>query len=290
MKKRRQIGLLLVLGLVISVVAFIVLSTREPAYQGKRLSQWLEEFNRVNPGEINQEAESAMLQIGTNALPFLVRNLCSLDPHYKLTLMQWYNKWSPKKILFKPLADRQGPTLMAFYVLGKAGKLGPAAEPYITALGDKLNSRYGPDAAAFALLQIGAKSMPCLSDALENSNPLVRQWAAIALAKLNLEFEKRGFSFGLTLSDFSGQPIFRPVFGFSEDDVPAFVNNLKSTNAFVRAATAEAVGEIHITAWNGRIVPVLLRLLEDNDIPVRNAAAQALKRIDPEAVAKVGVK
>jgi len=106
----------------------------------------------------------------------------------------------------------------------------------------------------------------------------------------DVSLEKRGFSFGLTLSDFSGQPIFRPVFGFSEDDVPAFVNNLKSTNAFVRAATAEAVGEIHITAWNGRIVPVLLRLLEDNDIPVRNAAAQALKRIDPEAVAKVGVK
>ena len=289
MNKPRKLGLLAVLGLVVFAIGFFALRTREPAYEGIRLSRWLEEFNRVGRGRINQEAENAIRQIGTNALPFLVTDLSTLDSPYKLGLMQWYNKWSSIKFHCHPWVDRRGPALMAFYVLGNAGKLGPAAKPFMPSIGKLLESQ--PDQAAFALLYIGTESTPYLTDALSHTNGLVRAWAAVALAKLNLEVQKRGLNVVFTLSDSSsGQPICRPFFSYSDDDVPAFVTNLKSTNAVVRAATAEATIELQDPSWNRSLVPALLPLLRDGDIRVRTAASQALKRIDPEAAAKAGVK
>jgi len=287
--KRRQIGLLVGLGLVVFGVGFVALRPREPVYQGKRLHEWLANFNRAGRGQINQEAASAIRQIGTNALPFLVTDLCAQDSPHKLALMQWYNNWSSLKCQFNPFVDRRGPALMAFYVLGNAGKLGPAAKPYMPSIDKLLDSQ--PHNAAFALLYIGTESTPYLTNALSNTNWLVRTWAAVALAKLNLEVQKRGLNSGFTLSDSgSGQRIFRPFFSYSDDDIPAFVTNLQSTNGVVRAATAEATIELQDPSWNRRLVPALLPLLRDDDIRVRNAASQALKRIDPEAAVKAGVK
>ncbi len=287
MKRSRAIAWVVLLG-VITVAAFFALRPREPVYQGKRLSKWLADFNRAGRGQTNQEAEDAIRQIGTNALPFLVADLCRKDSPLKLALMEWYNKWSSLKFQFKTFADRRGPALMAFYVLGNAGKLGPAAKPYLPSIGTLLDSQ--PDKAAFALLYIGVESIPYLTDALSHTNWLVRTWAAVALAKLNLEVQKRGLNSGLTLSPYSGQPVFRPFFSYSDDDIPAFVTNLKSTNAVVRAATAEATLELQDPSWNRRLIPALLPLLRDDDIRVRKAASQALKRIDPEAASKAGVK
>jgi len=209
--KSRKLGLLALLGLVVVTIGFFARPTREPVYGGKELSQWLEEFSRAGRGQINQEAENAIRQIGTNALPFLVADLCREDSPHKLALMQWYNQWSSIKFHFHPWVDRRGPALMAFYVLGNAGKLGPAAKPYMPSIGKLLDSQ--PHNAAFALLYIGTESTPYLTNALSNTNWLVRTWAAVALAKLNLEVQKRGLNFGFTLSDSrSGQRIFRPFF------------------------------------------------------------------------------
>src|SRR5438093_3524857 len=273
MKRSRAIALAVLLAVIATVAAFMALRPREPVYQGKRLSEWLEEFSRVGRGQINQEAENAIRQIGTNALPFLVADLCRKDSPHKLALMEWYNKWSSLKFQFKTSADRRGPALMGFYVLGNAGKLGPAAKPFMPSLGKLLDSQ--PDKAAFALQYIGAESTPYLTDALSHTNWLVRTWAAVALAKLNLDVQKRGLNSGLTLSLYSCQPVFRPFFSYSTDDVPAFITNLGSTNPVVRAATAEATIELQDPAWNRRLVPALLPLLQDNDIRVRNAAFQA---------------
>ncbi len=288
MKRGRAIAWVVLLAVIATIAAFMALRPREPVYEGKRLSEWLEEFSRVGRGQINQEAENAIRQIGTNALPFLVADLCREDSQRKLALMEWYNKWSSRKIPFKTFADRRGTALTAFYVLGNAGKLGPAAKPFLPSLGKLLDRQ--PDKAAFALLYIGAESTPYLTDALSHTNWLVRTWAAVALAKLNLEVQQRGLNSGFTLSSYSCQPVFQPFFSYSADDIPAFITNLKSTNAVVRAATAEATIELQDPSWNRRLVPALLPLLRDDDLRVRNAASQALKRIDPERATKAGVK
>src|SRR5437867_1186456 len=168
MKRRRQLGVISALCLVAVAAAFFVMRPREPVYQGKQLSQWLEEFNRVGPAEINQEAEKAIRQIGTNALPFLVKDLCSRDSPFKLSLMKLSMKWSPIKFHFRPAEDRHGPARMGFYVLGTAGKLGPAAIPFLPALGKLLKTE--PYGAALALLYCGEESIPYLTDSLSDPN------------------------------------------------------------------------------------------------------------------------
>ncbi len=279
------------LGVVVTVLLFApLLRSVEPVYQGKELSEWLEEFSRVGQAEINHDAENAIIGMGTNALPFLVAYLSSEDSPFQLKLELWYNSWSPIKLQFKPAADRHGPALMGLRTLGKAGKLGPAAKPYIPEMSKLLKKPDRVNDAALALLYIGPESIRCLTDALDNTNETVRVWAALALEKLNLEIDKRGFGFGLFPSSASGRRIFSPAFAFSDDDIAAFEANLKSTNAVLRGATVEALGKIHITSWNNRIVPLLLQMVRDSDDAVRKAVVKTLRKLDPEGATNAGVK
>ena len=73
------------LGVVAAVFLFApLLRPAEPVYQGKQLSEWLEEFSRVRQAEINHEAENAIIGMGTNALPFLVADLSSEDIPFQI--------------------------------------------------------------------------------------------------------------------------------------------------------------------------------------------------------------
>src|SRR5438477_224733 len=167
MKGRINKAILIRLGVVAAAFLFtMLLRAGEPVYQGKRLSDWLEEFNRVGPAEINHEAEIAIVGIGTNALPFLVANLCYDDIPFQIKLEQLYNKWSPIKLQFKPAADRHGPALMGLHALGNAGRLGPAATTFIPSLKKLLSKGNRASDAALALIYIGPESIPSLTESL----------------------------------------------------------------------------------------------------------------------------
>ncbi len=72
MRKRVQIALAVLLVAIVGVAAWEVLGDREPVYQGKSLSVWLERYIThgsyigVQPA---QEADEAIRQTGTNATP-----------------------------------------------------------------------------------------------------------------------------------------------------------------------------------------------------------------------------
>ena len=61
----------------IALVALAVLAwhrePKEPAYQGKALTQWINEAHDVGIFEQTDETKSAMLAFGTNAVPFLLK-------------------------------------------------------------------------------------------------------------------------------------------------------------------------------------------------------------------------
>ena len=65
----RRHGLVLVLGLVTATVAaFVALRPREPAYDGKTLSEWVKIAGHET-GVARERADRAILKMGTNALP-----------------------------------------------------------------------------------------------------------------------------------------------------------------------------------------------------------------------------
>jgi HEAT repeat protein len=84
MKKRTRNLLLVLLGLGFVAVVWAVVRPREPAYHGKALSFWLEEYYAtLNDKEANEENAKALRAIGTNAFPQMLKMLGSRQPAYK---------------------------------------------------------------------------------------------------------------------------------------------------------------------------------------------------------------
>ena len=70
--------------------------------------------------------------------------------------------------------------------------------------------------------------------------------------------------------------------------VPALMNDFPGNDPELRVWILMAIGPFETNARAA--VPMVLEALSDNDQEVRDQAAWALKRIDPAAAAKAGVK
>ena len=108
--------LVLLAGLVAVVVAggisWLTLRTREPVYQGKSLTAWLEQVRepgyQTQPTKGDQaitEAETAITQIGTNALPYLMKMAAVKDSVLKDKLIGLSRRQSIVRIHFRRAAD-----------------------------------------------------------------------------------------------------------------------------------------------------------------------------------------
>jgi hypothetical protein len=83
--KRRRVILILLACVVAGVVVFIVWPReREPEYQGRRLSWWIKgAWRQSENGAVQEERVQAIREIGTNALPYLVKWIGeAADPHF----------------------------------------------------------------------------------------------------------------------------------------------------------------------------------------------------------------
>src|SRR6185436_2072587 len=88
--RRRLVWLL---GMLIVAGAVLFLSTKdsdEPSYEGRRLSEWLEDLAFFGPDSTN--ALAAVSAMGTNAVPFLIRNLSSRPSWVRYFLFYRANK------------------------------------------------------------------------------------------------------------------------------------------------------------------------------------------------------
>jgi HEAT repeat protein len=120
-------------------------------------------------------------------------------------------------------------------------------------------------AQAFDVLgQMGAaakKELPLVKDALKDSSPMVRVQAAVALWKIDKQ---------------------------TDEAVAALVAIVKQKDLqFQRAQGANVLATFGGDAK--KAVPDLLEARKDRDLALRNAATEAIKKIDPEAFAKIGM-
>src|SRR5260370_31341254 len=86
MGKKRGILLTVLFVALLGGLVWVLSRPAEPAYHGKPLSAWLKDFNGV-PEDTNQAAYVAFRELGTNAIPALLKTLQSRDrPFQKLIL------------------------------------------------------------------------------------------------------------------------------------------------------------------------------------------------------------
>ena len=170
----RIISLLGLLVLIIVGFAAAGQGPGERSIDGKRLSVWLDEFQKSipkpeydgDPG-MRARAEQAVRKIGTNSIPWLLVELSAKEATRGDELPT--NFYSGKAI------GRRWLAVAGFEILGPAAK---HATPTLVRLLDDQQTSY---TAATALGGIGVESIPVLTQALTNTHACARESAARVL-------------------------------------------------------------------------------------------------------------
>jgi hypothetical protein len=300
---RRNRGLkirwfLCVLGCLAAVLAVAALlrHDQEPSYRGRSFSQWCKLLAESAQAEgrqtESQEAIHAIRQIGTNALPFLMRSLHD----------------SPFSLKLRALADRlpgglsQSP-ILRFTFAGERVEptavfriLGPQASPAVPELTALMRATNRPDIASEAaacLAAIGPGGVPPLVEALRNPQLPCCRYAAFEFSNTDpAAFGTNSAQAVPVLAQRAadGDPelarlAIRALGRINREPqitVPALILALHSTDNMVRFDAARSL------MWVGgparAAVPVLLQCFNDPDWGVRSITTNALQAIAPEVL------
>src|SRR5947209_338906 len=179
MRKRVRIALAVWLVAVGGVIGWQVLRLREPAYQGKRLSLWLQSYS---PDSDSPEVDEALRTMGTNAIPTLLGNLQTKDSALKLKLAALGLRYTPAET--RHLRAERG-----FKALGAEAS---DAVPALIEIYEQNISSSARRAAANALVEIGPsakQAIPALIKSATGTNSEVRAFAVYTLGRMALEAE-----------------------------------------------------------------------------------------------------
>jgi HEAT repeat protein len=264
---KRRILFIAMFVVVLGGVAWVVFRPHgppEPTYQGKPLSYWLRGYRGSFNAPTPRDADKALDNIGTNAIPTLLRLLQEPeDPKWKLKLIAMVQKQHLIKTDFVTAPQRNLAAALAFSYLGdKASN----AVPALVEILDREITVYPskPWLAGTALGGMGRAARPAatlLSRAATNGDPGLRDCALTFMGSIRAE---------------------------PGTEVPILANALIDQNTNVRVTAAKALGNYGADAKAA--VPALAEALKNPDINVRVAATNSLKKIDPKAAAQAAMK
>lgn len=162
---------LLLFGIAVATVLFSVLLSREPEYQGKRMSAWFKQYcrtsQRFNQSNAEQHAEAAqaLRAIGTNAVPFLLEEFYDYSPDSPLrtnvlTLCQIDVQQIEALEVLLQYARDQTNSQRGFAIMS-LGNVGPNAQAAIPVLVEAAREEDGRvwNIAATALVKIGETNL-----------------------------------------------------------------------------------------------------------------------------------
>ena len=287
MRRKWKIGLVLAC-VAIAIGTYWLWPSLQPTYEGKRLGQWLDEGMELAPDPYVTNPSvarvvKAIQAIGTNAIPFLLRDFERKQPPswlemakwrvaYKLKLIEKSHLWTWRVNRavwgFKALGTNAAPALgklLAIYdgggiLVGSAGEslsaLGPFAVPELEKRlhATDLRTKW---LAASCLGLIGPAAeaaIPSLVAMLDDTNSRVHLFAVQALAFINRQPERL---------------------------VPLFGRLLGDSNYEVRIYAAEGLKRFGLSAKEA--VPDLLRAANDSNPNVSDLVRQTLEQIESES-------
>jgi HEAT repeat protein len=302
MPMRVRVVLACLFVLIAGVIGWQVARLREPAYHDLPLSAWLA---RYSPERDSPETDEALRAMGTNAIPTLLENLRARDSRLRLTVPALGIRYTPAEV-------RHARAQKGFTALGANAS---NAVPDITAIYERDLSSSSRHAAANALVEIGPAAkgaIPALISSAASTNSEVRAFAVYTLGRMALEPERVNPVLIRALQDPDREVRYDAAFGlgalaFMGGDakcaVPALVQTLKDSYGTARAAAAMVVpaliealrdpavfGRVQAASALGQFgtnggaaVAALTELLKDERPEVREAAAKALRAIQPDA-------
>jgi hypothetical protein len=249
--------LLMAVGIVgVGIALVFVLAPQEPQYEGRSITQWLDDWAAK---KVPNRSLEALRRIGTNALPYAVNNLARNDSNWRSNYAKVQAKmpaWLQKHV------TRPKPLLQEVDGANVFSHLGSNSLPHAIALLKHASPTVRRSAAGgvFSLRRQtpeARRAIPALIDALADPDRMVRFQAALALKEMGAD---------------------------ASNAVPALMRILDNKVApgtnndfYVRAAAASALGKIGPGAASA--LPVLKAALTETHSYFRGQVATAILRI-----------
>jgi len=244
--KPRRAWLFVVL---LAPLAIVILLGREPHYQGRSLTSWLQQSWDTPLMETQRlaEAQNAIRGIGPKkVLPKLLKLVQSEDDPISMTIMHIGDEFR----ISDDIGDRfiRWHSAEDFWWLGERGfeVLGTNGAPAAEALGQLLDKPRRLLVIGRCLESIGKPAEPVICQALTSQDVAVRQWAVEQLASVT-------------------------------DDVEVYITRIKprlhDSSDAVRVTTVDAIGVQ--TSAPELAVPLLIEALKDSAVSANAAGALA---------------
>ncbi|HWF18029.1 MAG TPA: HEAT repeat domain-containing protein [Verrucomicrobiae bacterium] len=184
MRQSRRILFISMAVIFAAAFAWFVLKPREPSYQGKTLTGWLEGF--YSSMQDRPDAINALHHISSNAIPTLLNYVAAKDSRLEKSLLKWNEKHPRMTLPLYPETEKQELADQGFQILGPDAK---SAVPQLIALlkDDDENVRL---TAAYCLGCIGDEAKSAVPDLIkefereESVPPNYNPAAACALGKI----------------------------------------------------------------------------------------------------------
>ena len=273
---KRRISLLLILAIGVGTLALVFSAgPEEPLYDGKRLGKWMDDvYPRASK---SAAAFRAVLEIGTNALPTILKRFRARDSVFKERLMELEGKQSIVRVPFQSAATLHEQAMTALVILG------PRAKPAIPELLNLLVREDTSNCAARALLGIEPTLVTALIKALGSERTRVRLAIAYTLGQKEYQSDVIVSALLRCITDKDPDVSAMAWAGLSQKApdlvIPKIIELLNDSNTEDRTTAVWTLGTFGRDARAA--VATLLKLRNDGDPEISEAARIALRRIEP---------
>jgi HEAT repeat protein len=297
MRKRKMLLLTLSSILAIAILLWAVLRSPEPRYQGHSLSAWLHIWAFSHTVKQPEEAKQATIQIGTNAVPFLLQYIRYKPPRWKKPTTTAF-----RKLKDIPLAGRLIPLSMtideaavraetAVYAFDALRETAAYAYPDLARIACDSTQPEASERAIRVLILRRASATDAIGLVLSNAPPQIRlktlhyvggqhdqallhALQPVLLQRLHDDDDEVARWAAINLTELKHtQP---------EAILALLLDALKSTTPKVRAVVIECISTYDTAAIPA--VPSLVPFLADADPTVRKQTTNILRMIDPQAL------
>jgi HEAT repeat protein len=281
MKKPWRIaGAVLAATLIMATIVVAVSGPREPEYEGRKLTRWLEDLHGPSPSWEQRETNTliALQQMAPHAVPYLRKMLLAKDSALKKKCSELLSR---QRLVNFDLGDahlRRSDALRGLRLLGADGK---AAIPEVAILLD--DPALGRE-AAYTLHRIGPEAVPVLQQALQRTNSRARGDAAGLLGLSREQGSIPDLIKALKDRDFiTRSKAARALSRFPEHPeaiVPALIGCLEDPDDTFRMNCARALAAFGTNA--GPAFPALLRMVASTNYQEGTTAVAVMMKIDSE--------
>lgn len=224
-------------------------------------------------------AVQAIREIGTNAVPHLLRTIYARDPSWKTKLINLWSKQKWLKVPFKTAVEKQERALPALRQLGPA-----AVWTWVEILTNELASVEVQQYAAGSLAEMRSGAVPALATLLhlqDHTNYTIRGSIGAAIQYCDTDGLLSSLYNLRHSSNANSRASAAWTLGYigkaADMSIPSLVRAANDSSAHVRASALDALSKFGSDAL--ATTNVIIRALNDPERRVRKAATNALNQL-----------